>query len=131
MDIKYKQFSREELIQRIKELEYDNFALQEELINKTVGETSYATISSKEILHNRERAYETLLKTCDSLFLLRHNGECVDCIIKSNHWFLKNHQIIGKNVFEILPQETTSDLKVNFDEVVMNGGTSTQNYDLL
>lgn len=130
MDIKYKQFSRDELIQRIKELEYDNSALQEELINKTVGEASYSTISNEGILHDRERAYETLLKTCDSLFLLRHDGECVDCIIKSNHWYLKDHQIIGKNVFDILPQETTSDIKVNFDEVVMNGGTSTQNYDL-
>lgn len=129
MDIKYKQYSRDELIQRIKELEYDNFALEKELIKKTVGRNRNSN-DDNFLLHNKDRAYETLLKTCDSLFLLDNSGVCIDCIIKSNHWFLKADQILGKNVFDILPQETVINLKADFEEVVANGGTSTQNYDL-
>lgn len=131
MDVKYKQYSKDELIQRIKELEYDNFALQAKLINTTIGETSYNnTDKADKLLHDKERAFETLLKTCDSLFLLRNDGVCIDCIIKSNHWFLKTHQIVGQNIFDLLPPETVLNLKADFDEVVTNGGVSTQNYDL-
>lgn len=130
MDIKYKQYSRNELIQRIKELEYENFALQKELINKSIGETSYTEKSKESFLHDKDRAFDILLQTCDSLFLLNHNGTCLDCIIKSNHWFLKTEQIVGKNIFDILPKETTVKLKANFEKVVTDGGTSNENYDL-
>lgn len=131
MDIKYQQFSKDELIQRIKDLEYDNFSLEKKLIEEALDNTSQNPISDNELLlHDRERAYEILLKTCDSLFLLREDGVCLDCIIKSNHWFLKAGNIIGKNVFDILPQETVNKLKPDFDDVIASGTTSTQNYDL-
>lgn len=132
MDIKYRQYSKDELIQRIKDLEYDNFALQKELINKYVGNELYSDTGETKtsLLHNRGRAFEILLKTCDSLFLFRYDGTCVDCIIKSNHWFLKSDQIVGQNIFDILPEETALNFKVHFDDVVTNGGTSNQNYDL-
>lgn len=131
MDIKYRQYSRNELIQRIRELEYENFALQNELINQTIGATSYTPLEKDQyLLHDKERAFEILLKTCDSLFLLRNDGTCIDCIIKSNHWFLKVEKIIGKNIFDVLPEETTTSLKANFEKVVKEGGTSNQNYDL-
>ena len=132
MDIKYRQYSKDELIQRIKDLEYDNFALQKELINKYVGNVSYSNTEETNVnlLHDRERAFEILLKTCDSLFLFRYDGTCVDCIIKSNHWFLKSEQIVGQNIFDILPEETALNFKAHFDDVVTNGGTSSLNYDL-
>ncbi len=130
MDIKYKQYSRDELIQRIRELEYENFALQNELINKSIGDISYTENTDEYLLHDRDRAFEILLKTCDSLFLLGNDGTCIDCIIKSNHWFLKVEKIIGKNIFDVLPEETTTSLKANFEKVVKKGGTSNQNYDL-
>ena len=131
MDIKYKQYSRNELIQRIRELEYESFALQNELIDKSIGETSYTTLEKDQYaLHDRDRAFEILLKTCDSLFLLRYDGTCTDCIIKSNHWFLKADKIIGENIFDVLPEETITSLKANFERVVKKGGTSNQNYDL-
>ncbi len=132
MDIKYKQFSREELIQRIKELEYDNFALQKKLIDKTIYEVTQEKIFDidQRLLHNKARAYDILLKTCDSLFLLNHDGVCVDCIIKADHWFLKSGQIIGQNIFTVLPKETSENLKKDFLEVITYGGTSNKNYDL-
>lgn len=130
IDIKYNEFSRDELIQRIKELEYDNFALQKKLIDEDLGITSYKNSNDGHLLHDKERAYETLLKTCDSLFLLQPDGLCIDCIIKSNHWFLKTNQIIGKNVFDILPPQTARNLRADFDKVVIDRGTSSQNYDL-
>jgi hypothetical protein len=83
------------------------------------------------ILHNSEISDKILNMTADTMFMLSKDGICIDMILHTDRWFLqKASNIIGKNIFKILPSETAIALKKNFDKVVSTGKTSTENYEL-
>ena len=83
------------------------------------------------ILHDENNAYKLLNLTCDTLLLLNNNGVCVDLILRTEHPYVSdNESIIGKNIFELFPEETVKEFRPEFKEVVNNGIFSNKNYDL-
>lgn len=83
------------------------------------------------ILHNQKNAEKILKITTDTLFLLSKDGVCVDIALNTDQWFLQDADyFIGKNIFELLPSETATTLKKDFDKVVSTGNTSTENYEM-
>lgn len=126
----YDQYSRKELVQRINELENELEVINKRRVKK---ENDTNSILGKRLraLHDPNNGYEILLKTCDTLFLLKEDGFCIDAIVKLNYSFMKESDVIGRNVFELLPTDTRKKLKEEFDRVLKYKIISTQNYELI
>ncbi|MDD4514754.1 ATP-binding protein [Massilibacteroides sp.] len=83
------------------------------------------------ILHDKNNAYKILGLTCDTLLLVRNDGVCEDAIIRTVHPYISdNGTILGKNIFDVLPDETVVEFRPEFEGVVNNGIISNKNYDL-
>lgn len=83
------------------------------------------------ILHDENNAYKLLNLTCDTLLLLRNDGTFEDIILRTAHPYISDtEKIIGTNIFDLLPEETTSEFRPEFENVVKNGVVSNKNYDL-
>lgn len=88
-------------------------------------------MENEGILHDKNNAQKLLYLTCDTLLLLRNDGVCLDLIIRTTHPYISEpDKLIGKNIFDILPQETTKELRPEFEKVVNESIISNQNYDL-
>lgn len=88
-------------------------------------------MENEGILHDKKNAQKLLYLTCDTLLLLKNDGTCLDLIIRTIHPYLSEPDtLIGKNLFDILPEDTTKDLRPEFEKVVNEGIVSNQNYDL-
>jgi len=69
--------------------------------------------------------------TADTMFLIDRNGICADMVLHTDRWFLQRTDFfIGKDIFGLLPSETSMALHNNFNKVVMTGNTSTDNYEI-
>lgn len=87
--------------------------------------------SESGFFSNPGNANKILEMTADTMFLLTKDGICVDMVIHTDRWFLQNKNVfIGKNVFDLLPSETSIALKNNFDKVLITGLTSTDNFEI-
>lgn len=82
------------------------------------------------VLHDARNAEKILNMTSDTMILVHHEGICVDAVIKSSQIYLQEINIIGKNVFLLLPPVTYEKIKPEFDKVVKTGQISTKNYEL-
>ena len=69
--------------------------------------------------------------TADTMFLIRNDGICEDLVVHTDRWFLqKPEKIIGKNLFELMPSETSIALYNNIQKVLSTGATCTDNYEM-
>ena len=57
-------------------------------------------------LHNANNAQRILELTADTMLLIDRNGICVDIDSHCDLWFLQEEVLLGKNVFELLPERT-------------------------
>jgi signal transduction histidine kinase/CheY-like chemotaxis protein len=88
-------------------------------------------LDQSRILHNPKDAGKILKLTTDTWLLLSKDGLCADILLPPDQSFFQNTtHIIGKNVFEILPPETSTALKYNFDNVFSTGKASADNYKI-
>lgn len=90
------------------------------------------TIKPEEgILHDEANSDKILKMIADTMFLLLRDGTCIDIVLHTDRWFLqKPEKIIGKNIFDFLPSETSIALRNNFNKVFATGISSSDNYEM-
>ena len=59
-------------------------------------------------LHEADNAQRILKLTADTMLLVDRNGICIDIDIHSNLWFLQEERLLGKNIFERMPEDRKS-----------------------
>ena len=68
--------------------------------------------------------------TSDTLILVDKNGTCLDIDPHSDLWFLQEDRLLGKNLFNLLPDHTFQKLLPDFRRVTQQGITVNRNYRL-
>ena len=82
------------------------------------------------ILHDVDNAHKILQLTSDTLILVDKNGTCLDIDPHSDLWFLQEDRLLGKNLFNLLPDHTFQKLLPDFRRVAQQGITVNRNYRL-
>lgn len=82
------------------------------------------------ILHDVDNAHKILQLTSDTLILVDKNGTCLDIDPHSDLWFLQEDRLLGKNLFNLLPDHTFQKLLPDFKRVTQQGITVNRNYRL-
>ena len=82
------------------------------------------------ILHDVDNAHKILQLTSDTLILVDKNGTCLDIDPHSDLWFLQEDRLLGKNLFNLLPDHTFQKLLPDFRRVPQQGITVNRNYRL-
>lgn len=82
------------------------------------------------ILHEVDNAHKILQLTSDTLILVDKNGTCLDIDPHSDLWFLQEDRLLGKNLFNLLPDHTFQKLLPDFRRVTQQGITVNRNYRL-
>ena len=82
------------------------------------------------ILHDVDNAHKILQLTSDTLILVDKNGTCLDIDPHSDLWFLQEDRLLGKNLFNLLPDHTFQKLLSDFRRVTQQGITVNRNYRL-
>lgn len=82
------------------------------------------------ILHDVDNAHKILQLTSDALILVDKNGTCLDIDPHSDLWFLQEDRLLGKNLFNLLPDHTFQKLLPDFRRVTQQGITVNRNYRL-
>jgi signal transduction histidine kinase/CheY-like chemotaxis protein len=89
------------------------------------------TNEKSSLLRNPDNAAKILQITSDTMFMVTKEGICVDAVLRTDRWFLQNpSSFLGKNIFNIIPCETSQALFNNFNKVLETGKTSTDNYEI-
>lgn len=84
----------------------------------------------KRVLHNESYSDRILKMTADTMLLIDSNGVCVDIVVNTvKHWFLSD-ELIGKNILQVLPEETRKEVIPEFNKVLKEGVMSVKNYVL-
>ena len=84
----------------------------------------------KRILHDAYNAEKILQLTADTLILVTREGVCADIDAHSNLWFLQEEVLLGKNLFELLPEHTLEKIRPVFQEVIEQKRKISRNYRL-
>lgn len=82
------------------------------------------------ILYDVDNAHKILQLTSDTLILVDKNGTCLDIDPHSDLWFLQEDRLLGKNLFNLLPDHTFQKLLPDFRRVTQQGITVNRNYRL-
>ena len=82
------------------------------------------------ILHDVDNAHKILQLTSDTLILVDKNGTSLDSDPHSDLWFLQEDRLLGKNLFNLLPDHTFQKLLPDFRRVTQQGITVNRNYRL-
>ena len=61
-------------------------------------------------LHDTNNAQRILKLTADTMLLVDKNGVCIDIDPHCDLWFLQDEILLGKNIFELLPEYTREGL---------------------
>ncbi len=84
----------------------------------------------ERILHKPRNAQRILDLTSDTILLVDRNGFCIDIDVHSNLWFLQEKRLLGKNLFELLPEHTGTKIKDPFLKVLHDKVSITKNFKL-
>lgn len=82
------------------------------------------------ILHNASNAQKILQLTADTMLLIDRKGICVDINTHSDLWFLQEERLLGKNIFELLPEHTREKVTQTFKTVLEKQQSISRNYRL-
>ena len=78
----------------------------------------------KNILKNAENAEKLLELTSDTMILLDRNGICVDIAVhNADLWFLKENQLLDRNILQLLPSVTYRQVYPEFKKVLCVQGS--------
>ena len=70
------------------------------------------------ILHDANNAQRILKLTADTMLLVDRHGVCVDIEPHCDLWFLQEDILLGKNIFELLPEYTRERVMTIFQIVL-------------
>ncbi|WP_448789397.1 ATP-binding protein [Bacteroides graminisolvens] len=82
------------------------------------------------ILHDASYSQEILQLTADTLILVDAEGVCRDVSIHSDLYFMQEKYLLGKNVFDILPEHTRNKVYTEFKRVLNEKVSVTKNFKL-
>lgn len=91
-------------------------------------QTNYRNMS--RILHDTNNAKKILELTTDTLLLIDPNGICIDIDNHSNFWFLQEENLLGKNIFDLLPPYTREKISSSFYATLQKGQRIEKNFKL-
>lgn len=122
----YLNLSKEELVERIKELESQNKLLSEQI--QKVQSPKAAQQRFKE-----KYAIDILGALPDMLTVFSHSEILVDLASseETNHVGQPGEQLIGMHMSEIVPPEAYNNIKQNLIKVIKTGKCSTAHHDLI
>ena len=84
----------------------------------------------KRILHDASYSQEILQLTADTLILVDAEGVCRDVSIHTDLCFMQEKYLLGKNVFDILPEHTREKVYPEFKRVLEENISITKNFKL-
>lgn len=84
----------------------------------------------ERILHDTSYATQILQMTADTMILVDQDGKCMDIDPHSSLWFLQEDNLLGKNIFELLPEHTLQKILPDFQKVLDEQVKITRNYKL-
>ncbi|WP_321332116.1 ATP-binding protein [uncultured Bacteroides sp.] len=84
----------------------------------------------KRILHEPAYSDRILQLTADTMLLVDAEGICRDITTHSDLWFLQEDILIGKNLFEIMPEHTYEKIYPEFMRVLNEKEVISKNYKL-
>lgn len=133
----YEQYSRQQLLERIRELEdtIERISQTDRKKKDSPGSFSNNCPSSlKENIHayKQENSYHILDALPDMLSILDQQGNYIDLVSSENtvHVGGSSRDMIGKNIREILPPDAYSIVKSNLDHSVMTQSPSVSHHTL-
>lgn len=83
------------------------------------------------ILHDRQYADKILEITADTMFFVYKDGTCLDFKAHTADFFIKEQDIIGKNMFSYFPVDTSREMHAEFVKVLASNKPSARNYKLI
>lgn len=81
-------------------------------------------------LRDANSAQRILKLTADTMLLVDKEGVCKDIDIHSDLWFLQEEKLLGKNIFELLPQHTREKVCATFQTVLNEQRKISKNFKL-
>lgn len=82
-------------------------------------------------LHNADNAQRILKLTADTMLLIDKKGMCIDIDSHSDLWFLQEEVLLGKNIFELLPEYTREKVTPVFQSVLKKQKSVSKNFKLI
>ena len=83
------------------------------------------------ILHDANNAQRILKLTADTMLLVDRHGVCVDIEPHCDLWFLQEDILLGKNIFELLPEYTRERVMPIFQTVLEEQRSISKNFKLV
>ena len=83
------------------------------------------------ILHDKQYADKILEITADTMFFVYKDGTCLDFKANTTDFFIKEQDIIGRNIFSYFPVETAREMYAEFTKVRAGDKLSARNYKLI
>lgn len=83
------------------------------------------------ILHDANNAQRILKLTADTMLLVDRHGVCVDIEPHCDLWFLQENILLGKNIFELLPEYTKERVMPIFQTVLEEQRSISKNFKLV
>lgn len=88
--------------------------------------------ASNKILHEKQYAERILEITGDTMFFVYKDGTCLDFKPNRPDFYIKEEEVIGKNIFSYFPLETAREMHKEFKKVIDGKvSSSAQNYKLI
>ena len=84
-----------------------------------------------KILHEKQYADKILQITADTMFFVHKDGTCLDFKPNTPDFFIKEEDIIGKNLFLYFPMDTAREMYEEFVKVMTSNKPSARNYKLI
>ena len=84
-----------------------------------------------KILHDANNAQRILKLTADTMLLVDRHGVCVDIEPHCDLWFLQEDILLGKNIFELLPEYTRERVMPIFQIVLEEQRSISKNFKLV
>ena len=82
-------------------------------------------------LHDANNAQRILKLTADTMLLVDRDGVCIDITsYRNTTWFLQEEILLGKNIFELLPEYTREKLLPVFRTVLEEQRSISKNFKL-
>ena len=79
-------------------------------------------------LHDTNNAQRILKLTADTMLLVDKNGVCIDIDPHCDLWFLQDEILLGKNIFELLPEYTRERVVPVFQSVLEGKKSDRKNF---
>lgn len=82
-------------------------------------------------MHDKQYADKILEITADTMFFVYKDGTCLDFKANTTDFFIKEQDIIGRNIFSYFPVETAREMYAEFIKVRAGDKPSARNYKLI